>query len=217
MDTEIRPLKYLVMSGSGRSGSVNRQLADRAARVVADRGGIVDAALITDFAVPVYDGDLEGGEGVPEGAEEFRRRLEFNDALILASPEYNASVPGSVKNLVDWTSRIHPQPFHEKQVLVMSASPSMAGGNRGLWALRIPLEHLGARVYPDMFSLAQAHAAFSSEGDLVDDPLRKRLVDNVAAFMDLVEAATHYPCIRHAWVEFLGERPDPAIDRVEMT
>jgi NAD(P)H-dependent FMN reductase len=216
MAAEIRAMRYLVMSGSGRAGSYNGRLAELAARAVENNGGTADRSRITDFPVPIYDGDLEASEGSPAGAEAFRERLEATDAFILASPEYNASVPGSVKNLIDWISRMRPHPFHQRQVLIMSASPSMAGGNRGLWALRMPLEHLGARVYPDMFSLAAAHGAFDDDGKLLEDPLAKRLDDNVAGFMELVEAAVVFPCVKHAWVEFLGEHPDPAIDRVQM-
>jgi chromate reductase, NAD(P)H dehydrogenase (quinone) len=75
-----------------------------------------------------------------------------NDAFGIASPEYNASMPGLLKNAIGWVSRFRPQPFNEHHVLLISASPSMVGENRSLWSLRIPLEHLGARVYPDMFS-----------------------------------------------------------------
>ena len=96
----------------------------------------------------------------------------------------------------------------------MSASPSMNGGNRGLWALRMPLEHLGARVYPDMFSLAQAHKAIS-DGVIADAVLRARFDKNLQAFLSLAEAAKHYPCIKRAWVEFLGEPPGTAADRVD--
>jgi hypothetical protein len=91
----------------------------------------------------------------------------------------------------------------------------MGGGNRGLWSLRVPLEHLGSRVYPDMFSLAQAHQALGEDGRLADDQLQDRFEATIVGFMDLVEAATHYPCAKKAWIEFLGERPDPVIDRVE--
>ena len=91
----------------------------------------------------------------------------------------------------------------------------MVGGNRGLWSLRIPLEHLGARVFPDMFSLATAHQAFTTEGNLSNGTLAKRFESNIIAFMSLVEAAKHYPCIKKAWVEFLGEQPDPVTERVE--
>src|SRR5205807_813524 len=82
-------------------------------------------------------------------------------AFIISSPEYNGSMSGALKNLIDWTSRFRPQPFDTRHGLLLAASPSLAGGNRGLWALRIPLEHLGARVFPDMFSLAMAHRAFA--------------------------------------------------------
>ncbi len=88
-------------------------------------------------------------------------------------------------------------------------------GNRGRRALRVPFEHLGARVYPDMFSLAQAHNAFTDDGRIANEQLHKRFEDNIANFMDLVEAAKHYPCVKRAWVEYLGEQPDPIIDRVE--
>jgi NAD(P)H-dependent FMN reductase len=120
-----------------------------------------------------------------------------------------------VKNLIDWTSRFVPQPFKGKQAMLMSASPSMAGGNRGLWALRIPLEHLGTRVYPDMFSLAQAHQAFGEGGRIADAKLQTWFETNIKCFMDLVEAAKHFPAIKTQWVEFLGERPDGATERVE--
>jgi hypothetical protein len=91
----------------------------------------------------------------------------------------------------------------------------MAGGNRGLWSLRVPFEHLGARIYPDMYSLAVAHDAFSAEGTIASPALAERFERTIVAFMDLVEAAKHYPCAKKAWIEFLGERPAPIIDRVE--
>lgn len=167
-----------------------------------------------DFDVPACDGDLERAQGIPRGADELRRRLVESDALIIASPEYNGSMPGMLKNLIDWTSRFRPQPFDGKHGLLLSASPSMVGGNRGLWALRMPLEHLGARIYPDMFSLAQAHRALA-DGDIADAALRARFATNLKAFLSLAEAAKHYPCIKRAWVEFLGEPPDSAADRVD--
>jgi hypothetical protein len=98
----------------------------------------------------------------------------------------------------------------------MSASPSMAGGNRGLWSLRIPLEHLGSRVYPDMFSLAQAHEAFGPDGSIANNVLQARFAETIGCFLELVEAATHYRSLKKQWVEFLGEKPDALTDRVEL-
>jgi chromate reductase, NAD(P)H dehydrogenase (quinone) len=209
------PVRFLVFSASLRTDSLNTRLARLAAATVEANGGEVDFASMQEFDTPSYDADVQGAEGFPAGAEEFRRRLELADAFVVASPEYNASIPGALKNAIDWVSRFRPQPFNERHGLLVSASPSMVGGNRGLWALRIPFEHLGARIYPDMFSLAQAHKAFGTDGRIADERLHERFEANVANFMDLVEASKHYPCIKRAWVEYLGEQPDPVLDRVE--
>ena len=213
-DSARSSLRVLIFSASLRAESLNTKLARMAAQVATDSGATVDLASMGDFDVPSYDGDADARGDIPPGAEEFNRRLTANDAFVIASPEFNSSMPGLLKNAIDWASRFRPQPFHERHGLLLSASPSMVGGNRGLWALRVPLEHLGARVFPDMFSLAAAHKAFSS-GTLADPALQRRFEGNVRAFLDLAEAAKHYPCVKKAWVEFLGEPPGMPADRVE--
>ena len=215
MPPVVQPNRVLVLAASLRRESLNKRLASLAERVARENGAEVDHADLAEFDVPFYDQDVETESGLPPGAQAFCKRLKAVDAFMIASPEYNASMPGVLKNLVDWVSRSRPQPFNGKQGLLMSASPSMAGGNRGLWSLRIPLEHLGARVYPDMFSLAQAHTAFGEDGRIANDLLQKRFEDTIHCFLDLVEAAKHYPGLKKQWVEFLGERPDAATDRVE--
>ena len=212
-----QPIRFLVFAASLQNESLNERLASLAASVVQQHGGVVDRARMTEFDCPTFDSAVEKSAGIPAGAEQLRRRLEGADAFLLASPEYNASMPGYLKNVIDWTSRVTPQPFNGKQGLLLSASPSMVGGNRGLWALRVPLEHLGARIYPDMFSLAQAHEAFDGTGRLANPVLQQRFERTIECFMDLVEAAARYPALKKQWVEFLGERPDPSIDRLETT
>ncbi|HMD88812.1 MAG TPA: NAD(P)H-dependent oxidoreductase [Anaerolineaceae bacterium] len=202
-------IRFLVFSASLRGESLNTRLAGLAARTVEKNGGKVDMASMEDFDCPSYNQDSEVRQGFPPGAAEFHRRLEANDAFIIVSPEYNVSMPGVLKNAIDWVSRYRPQPFNERHVLLM------AGGNRGLWSLRIPLEHLGARVFPDMFSLAMVHQALNSADEIINPTLADRFVNNIVAFISLAEAAKNYPCLKKAWVELLGEQPDPAIDRVE--
>ena len=209
------PVTFLVFSGSLRTGSFNGRLAALARKVIEAQGGTVDYGAMSDFDSRSYSQDAQTRDGFPPGAEALRRRLEAADAFLIASPEYNGSMPGLLKNLIDWVSRYKPQPFNGRHALLVSASPSMAGGNRGLWALRMPLEHLGARVYPDMFSLAQAHEAFTADGGIADPKLAQRFEQTIVGFMDLVEAAKHYPCAKKAWFEFLGEQPNPLIDRAE--
>jgi NAD(P)H-dependent FMN reductase len=208
-------IRFLVLGASLRAGSLNTTLAQQAAHVIEQHGGTVDQAEMREMDCPSYDQDVEAASGLPAGAEEFHRRLTAANALVISSPEYNGSMPGVLKNVIDWVSRFRPQPFNGTHALLMSASPSMVGGNRGLWALRMPLEHLGTRVFPDMFSLAQAHKALDDRGQITNGQLRDRFERTIVAFMDLVEADTHYACAKKAWVEFLGEQPDPATDRVE--
>ena len=210
-----RDIRFLVMGASMNSKSLNNRLAALAARVAEAKGGIVDRASMEEFECPYYDADVEAESGVPPGAHAFRERLKHADAWLLSSPEYNASMPGTIKNLIDWVSRFRPQPFNGKQAMLFSASPSMAGGNRGLWALRVPLEHLGMRVYPDMFSLAQAHQAFDEQGGIRDAALQRRFEMAIGCFLDLVEAAKHYRGLKKQWIEFLGEKSDAATEREE--
>jgi chromate reductase len=209
------PIRLLVFSASLRQASLNTRLAELAAVTLEARGAEVDRGSMREFDCPSYDFDVQDEDGFPPGAEEFRGRLEACDGFVVCSPEYNASMPGVLKNAIDWNSRYSPQPFNERHGLLLSASPSMVGGNRGLWALRVPFEHLGARIYPDMFALAQAHTAFDADGRIANTQLQERFEANLADFLDSVEAAKRYPCIKRAWVEYLGERPEPAIDRVE--
>ena len=209
------PLRLLIIAGSAREGSLNARLAQLATDVLTKKGVIADQRSIAEFWCPPFNNDDEKESGIPSPAEKLKSSILENDAFIIVSPEYNGSMPGHLKNTIDWVSRFRPQPFNEKHALIMSASPSMAGGNRGLWSLRIPLEHLGTRVYPDMFSLAMAHQAFTPDNKISNEVLAKRFETTLDAFMNLVEAAKHYPCMKKAWVEFLGERPDPVTDRVE--
>jgi NAD(P)H-dependent FMN reductase len=208
-------VQFLIFGASLRKDSLNDRLASLAVEVVRAKGGTADYASMSEFDCPSYDLDSEQSGELPLGAQRLRDRLNAADGFIISSPEFNASMPGNLKNVIDWTSRFRPQPFNGRQALLMSASPSMVGGNRGLWSLRVPLEHLGARVYPDMFSLAQAHQAFDAQGKIANQTLTNRFESVIECFMDFVEASKHYPKMKKQWVEFLGERPDPAIDRVE--
>ncbi len=212
--TTAPKLKVLIFAASLRAESLNRRLASIAARVAQQFGATVDFASMLDFDAPSYNEDVEKAGAIPTGPQEFRRRLLESDAFIISSPEYNGSMPGSIKNLIDWTSRFRPQPFDTKHGLLMSASPSLIGGNRALWTLRMPFEHLGARIFPDMFSLAMAHKAFDQD-EIADPALRARFEKTAQAFLSLAEAAKNYPCMKRAWVEFLGEPPGAGVDRVD--
>ncbi len=181
-------MKLLMFAASLRQGSYNKQLIRVAARLAEDLGVEVDVADFSEFDAPLYNGDLDKPESMPKGIEHFRDRLQASDGLVIASPEYNYSIPGPLKNFIDWVSRFRPMPWNECKVLLLSASPSGVGGNRALWQLRIPLEGCGAFVYPAMFSLSSAHSVFNDSGDLQDAKKVEMLRDNLRGFMNMVQS-----------------------------
>jgi chromate reductase, NAD(P)H dehydrogenase (quinone) len=168
-------VRVLVIAGSARRESLNAKLARLAAEALVRAGAQVDPAGLREFEVPLYDGDLEAEQGIPAGALALRDRLHAAGALCLVTPEYNHSIPGTVKNLVDWLSRIRPNAMRGIPALVMSASPSLAGGTRGAWALKVPLEANGMFVLPRIFSVSQARKAFADDGSLREAELAARL------------------------------------------
>jgi NAD(P)H-dependent FMN reductase len=188
----VPPVRVLVVGASLRKDSYNVRLAALAARAAEAHGAEVRTVDFDRLAVPLYDGDLLETDGVPEGARRFGDLLTETDGFIISAPEYNYSVSGVVKNLIDWTSRIRPWPFIGRHGLLMSASTSQVGGIRGLWALRVPLEGLGSHLYPDMYSVAQADAAFTMDGELAEEPARERLDRVVGGFVGLTRAMRHH-------------------------
>lgn len=192
MSNDMEPVRILLFSASLRKESYNTKLATLAASIIEKHGGIVDFASMSEFDTPSFNQDIEGEGDFPAGAEEFRKRLMQNDAFIIASPDYNGSISGVLKNSIDWVSRYRPQPFNGRHAMLLSASPSESGGNQGLWALRVPLEKLGSHVFPAMFSLAKAHQAFDSHDKIADESLAKRLENNLKSFLESVEATKTY-------------------------
>lgn len=181
-------MRVLAFAASQRTGSFNRKLIALAADVARRAGAQVAVAEFGEFDMPLYHGDLERETGLPRGASELTRRLEDVSAVMISSPEYNYSIPGVLKNAIDWVSRARPMPWRGKSIFLMSASPSPMGGIRGLWQTRIPLEGCGALVFPDMFALANAHDAFDDDGALRDGSLAERLEQQVVGFVRLADA-----------------------------
>lgn len=176
-------MKVLLLAASLRKDSVNKKLIDRTAEILKKSGHEVDVALFSEFDCPLYNQEIQDKDGVAAGALDLVKRMDQADAFILSTPEYNYSIPGTLKNLIDWASRVSPMPWDGRKILLMSASPSGVGGNRGYWATRIPLEGCGAFVYPKTLSLQGAYQAFDSSGNFTDAANEGRLEKLVSAFI----------------------------------
>ena len=177
-------LNYLCMSLSLRKDSFNARLIHLVLDIIkTDQNCKAELIDLNDYAMPAYNADIQINQGFPKTADALGEKIKACNGLILSSPEYNFSYPGHFKNTLDWLSRYRPMPWVNKPMLLMSASPSLVGGNRGLWHLRVPFESSNVFVYPDMFSLASAHEAFNDKGELKDSALAERLAANVRGFL----------------------------------
>jgi NAD(P)H-dependent FMN reductase len=175
-------IKILAVSGSSRRGSLNQKLLDIAANGARDAGATVTSIRLTDFALPLYDGDLEVDQGVPREVRRLQAEFAKHDALLIATPEFNGGYTAALKNALDWVSR--PQEdgtsgvtlLAGKVAALVSASPGQLGGLRSQLALRTVLDKLGVVVIPDAFALGLAHKAFEGEIGLKDKAAEKAVI-----------------------------------------
>lgn len=168
-------MKILFFAGSLREGSLNKKFALEAKRLVDEKGGHQTEYLdLRDYPMPIYDEDIQN-KGFPETVNTLAEKIKHVDAMVIASPEYNGSIPGGLKNVIDWLSRLRPMPFAEKPLLLIGTSPGAYGGVRGLWQARIPFEMCNVHVYPGMYAMPSAGAAFDEQGRLKDEKTIKSL------------------------------------------
>jgi len=165
--------RILVLAGSARSGSLNKQLARAAADALQAAGAAANFIDLADYPLPLYDGDLEAREGLPANARKLKDLFVAHQGLFIASPENNASVSALLKNTLDWISRQDGKesglvPYQGKVAAIAGASTGALGGLRGLTHLRAILQTLGVLVLSEQFALGRAHEAFNDDGSLKD-------------------------------------------------
>lgn len=184
--------KILAFAGSLREGSFNKKLV-RAAAAEAEKGGAeVTVIDLKNYPLPVYDGDIEAKDGLPENALKLKEVFGNSDGFLISAPEYNSSVTAALKNTIDWVSRpAEGEPyalycFKDKIAGLISASPGALGGLRGLVHLRAILQNIGCLVIPIQKSIPKANEAFDENGGL-KDAKQKDDIANVAR--SLVETA----------------------------
>jgi len=182
--------KLLFFAGSAREASYNKRLA-RLGSEIAEANGIASAfADLGDYPLPIYDGDYQAIEGVPDNALKLEALMKVHTGIFIACPEYNASITPLLKNTLDWISRVknegeEPLAVFKTRVFALgSASPSGMGGLRGLNTVRASLElGLGALVLPDQFAVPRAGEAWDGHGHLKNKESQeqfKKLIQKLA-------------------------------------
>tara|TARA_R100000027_G_scaffold67723_1_gene68186 strand:+ start:1203 stop:1784 length:582 start_codon:yes stop_codon:yes gene_type:complete len=176
--------RILVFAGSARRESFNRKLAAHAYRMILEKGGSATLLDAAGIHLPLYHGDLEEAEGLPEEVHRLKQVFNAHDAFLIASPEYNSSVTPFLKNLIDWISRPTEgeeslAQFSGKVAGLLSASPGALGGMRGLVHLRDILGNIGVTVIPEERAVPHAYEAFDEEGNLTDERASKAVANVV--------------------------------------
>ena len=158
-------MRVLGLAGSLRRGSLNRRLLEAAAELAPSGVEVVVYDRLAE--VPLFDEDLEQASGAgPEGVRRLRAAVVGADAVLIATPEYNSSIPGVLKNALDWASRpLAESPVLNKPVAVLSSSTGMFGGVWAAAETRKVLGALGARTLEDTVAVAKAHERLANGVD----------------------------------------------------
>lgn len=175
-------MKVLAISGSLRQASYNT-MALRAAQKLAPQGMEVEMADIS--AIPLYNDDVRAA-GEPAAVAQLKAQVRAADAVLLVSPEYNFSVPGVLKNVLDWMSRPPEPPFDGKPVAIMGASGGPLGTARGQYHLRQILVYMNTFTVnkPEVF-IGNAQTKFNAQGELTDEPTAKFIADLLVSLQKL--------------------------------
>ncbi len=181
--------KLLFLSGSIRTGSYNEMLAKCAHDLALEQGASAKYVDLRDYEMPIYNGDLEEKEGLPEAAQKLKDLFIQNDGFLIASPEYNSSFSPLLKNTIDWMSRPSEKdepplaPFKGKVAALVAASPGGFGGLRGLVPLRMLLGNIGVHVIPSQLAVPKAMDVFDNSGNIQDNNIQKVLGGVVDEFV----------------------------------
>ncbi len=169
--------RLLGICGSLRAESTNRMLMREAARFF-DPAEFIEG----DIQFPLYDGDVEDAEGIPETVQTLSDQIAAADAVVISGPEYNKNISGALKNALDWVSRTKGGPWRDKPVAIMSAAAGRAGGERTQYSLRLCLVPFRPRVLagPEVL-VAQSADQFDDDGRLTNELNARMLADLMAS------------------------------------
>ncbi|WP_265516164.1 NADPH-dependent FMN reductase [Nitratireductor luteus] len=183
--------RILVFAGSTRSGALSGKTADAAMKELALLGADVTRISLADYPLPLMDQDLEREKGIPESAVKLAHMISAHDGILIATPEYNSSLPPLLKNAIDWVSRVKADPqgrsmraFSGKTVALCSSSNGNFAGIRSINHLRAVLVHCQAEVLTSQCSVPRAQEAFDEKGDFIEDRLKNAMTKTCRALIE---------------------------------
>ena len=187
--------KILAFAGSIRNDSVNKRLAKIAVNAAEQSGAEVTFADLAEYQMPLYCQDYESEHGLPESVLAFKDLMKSHNGFLIASPEYNGSLTGILKNTIDWMSRPNADDprmacFDGKIAGIMAASPGGLGGLRGLHHLRVILASIGTFVLPNQLAVGHSGTNLVDDESIKDEKLQQA-VENLSQEMVRVIKGLH--------------------------
>lgn len=181
--------KIIAIAGSLRAGSYNAALL-RAAAGLMPTGSTLEIASIK--GIPLYDGDLEAKDGVPAAVESLKNQIAGGDGLLIATPEYNNSMPGVLKNAIDWLTRPpadSARVFGNRPVAITGASPGNFGTILAQSAWLPVLRTLGTRPwFGGRLMVSRAGSVFNEAGEMVDEKMKEQLKQYLQGFVEFAKS-----------------------------
>jgi len=188
--------KILAFAGSLREHSYNKRVLKTAIRGAENAGAEVTYIDLRDYAMPIYDADIQEKEGFPENAAKLQKLLLEHNGLLIACPEYNASLSAALKNAIDWTSRANGDvklaaAFKGKVAAMITASPGTFGGIRCLNHLRGVLTILLVNVLPTEIAVGKVHEMFDGNSDEMKDEKMRGILEGLGKSLTDMLRKTH--------------------------
>ncbi|MGI8544804.1 MAG: NADPH-dependent FMN reductase [Aridibacter sp.] len=188
--------KILAFAGSLRKDSYNKRVVKVAIEGAEKGGAEVTYIKLEDYPLPIYNEDEHKGEGFPKNAKKLQKIFGEHDGFLISSPEYNASLPGGMKNVFDFVSRKSEdyemiEVFKGKVAAIMTASPGSFGGIRCLGHLRGVLSIMLTSVLPTEIAVGGVHKMFEGDSEEMQDEKMKKLLQNLGESLSDILKQTH--------------------------
>ena len=183
---DTAPVNVLVICGSLRKGSFNRMLTRALPALKPDEMNLVESPSVG--GLPLYNADIQSEQGDPPEVQAFVDAIRAADGVLIVSPEYNWSIPGTIENAIDWASRVKNQPFVNKPMALQSAAPGLLGGSRMQYHMRQSLTSVDALILirPEVIVNLAARKFDEKTGELTDQPTRDIVKQQLAEFVKFI-------------------------------
>ncbi len=187
-------VKLLFFAGSARKASLNKRLVKAASLKAEEFGAEITIVDLKDYPMPIYCGDIEESDGVPEAAQKLAEIVKQHDGIFIACPEYNSSITPLLKNTLDWVSRLKTDatpprtPWHDRVYAIGGTSMGMMGGLRGIqYMTQLLINGYQLQVIPQTVAVGRGHEIIEDDGSITNPQVEAMLIGSMKALVETAQ------------------------------